>query len=583
LTAAGLLVVPAAVLTASVPAHTEPVAAPAPQSAQADGGPVRPGDLTGGPAFRTQFHRLVGYDPASDTLVAQPESMAEVAALDARTGAVRWRHDLTTAGAYGTVLWSQPDLGGGTVLVNTFRRDTAAGELAALSTRTGEVRWAMPLTDRTEAMASGPVVIVSEPAADSRPDALSGGSSDAFPGASPDAFSGGSRDAAGRDSSSGVRGGSSDAFSGGSSDAARGDSSDAARGDSSGGVRGGASGGARSDLSGGAPAAGTFSAVSVGGGDRLWGGELPEGCDVEAAAGDGSTVAIKTRCEDGAILEIRDARDGTLRSRTTLDNAQLDGAQPADDGLGLLVRDGATIVRGARSFQLFAPGGRRLVDRDGDGCVEFCAAAVEGDTVIVAHSGGRTDRTDGALEAFALADGTPRWRAERTVRALVRTGGRLYAVGPAPDPIPFLAVTGVGARGVSAQYATEVPAKAAPQPGSALLVEGDGGELAWYRIRPVEPPAGYLGSAATWPDPCGVLPRTELTRRLPRQRVSARRTGDTTCTFTGAKGPVVHVAVLWSGADEASTLRRYQVIGKTEAVQRFGTLLVSVTTVRDGR
>jgi hypothetical protein len=203
---------------------------------------------------------------------------------------------------------------------------------------------------------------------------------------------------------------------------------------------------------------------------------------------------VRLSCGDQDRLEIRDAHNGTLRSRTVLDPAADDG------GLGLLVRDGATLVRGARTFALFAPDGRRLAERTGDGCAELCDLAVEGGVALVAQSGGSTDRTDGALEAFGLHDGAVRWRAERAVRALVREGGRLYAVGPAPHAGPSLAVSGVDERGASAAYPTAVPAAAAPQPGSALLVR-DGGRLAWYRIRPVQP------SGAPPPkDPCRVAP-----------------------------------------------------------------------------
>ncbi|MGI5239133.1 PQQ-binding-like beta-propeller repeat protein [Dactylosporangium sp. CA-139066] len=606
--AAGLLVVPAAVLTASVAAEPVPVVAPPSESAAGDGG-LRPGDLVRGAAFDASGRDVVGYDPTADVLVAQTRSGAELAGLDAHTGTVRWRRALDTGGAYGTVLWSQTDLGGGSVLVNTFRRDTKAGELTALSTRNGEVRWRMPLTTRTEAMAAGPAIVVGEPARDSSSaqwadtrDAPGGSdvsdlSADARPPArkaratpspaptmgphlepspSPTARPRGKPGAKataeatagppatasarprGRANKNAVQptGGPSagDAATTGAGDPGR---SRIGRVDEDAGrvaVRD-------------APPPGTLTAVAAGDGGRLWTADLPEGCDLRAAAGDGRTVALRVACDGDDHLEIRDAHSGALRSRTDLDAAADDG------GLGLLVRDGATLVRGPRTFELFAPDGRHLVDRVGDGCAEYCDLAVEGDVAIVAQSGGSIDRTDGALEAFDLADGAERWRVERTVRALVREGGRLYAVGPAPDPVPFLAVAGVGERGVSPQYATTVPAAATPQPGPALLVRsGDG--LAWYRIRPVGRPAGYLGGAPTRPDPCAVLPAADVAGRLGRQPVTAHRDGAAACTLTSAKGGV-EVKILWAGVDEASAIQRYRMI-EGDGVQRFGTVVVKI-------
>ncbi|GAA2383019.1 hypothetical protein GCM10010170_091760 [Dactylosporangium salmoneum] len=540
--AAGLLVVPAAVLTASVAAHPEPAPTPPTGPATAERAP-RPGDLVRGAAFGASMPDVVGYDPAADVLVAQPQARTELAGLDAHTGAQRWRRPLDAGGALGTVLWAQSDLSGGSVLVNTFHRDTKAGELTALSTRTGEVRWRMPLTTRTTAMAAGPAVLVAEPAQQAspmrwatapdkadkpetpkpragRPDRMVFGPQAAPPRAQP----GRARLGAGDD---------------------------------------GAEAAARTT-----PTPGTINALAAGDGGRLWSAELPDGCDLRAAAGDGRTVAVRLACADGDRLELREARGGKLRAAAELDPEADDG------GLGLLVRDGATLVRGTRTFSVFGPGGKRLVERSGDGCAEFCDLAVEGGVAVVAQSGGASDHTDGALEAFALSDGKQRWRAERTVRVLVREGGRLYAVGPAPAPVPFMAVSGVAEDGPSASYATALPATATAQPGSALLVR-DGGELAWYRIRPVPRPAGYLGGAAQRPDPCKVLPPAELRDRFAGKPVTAQRDGDATCTLSSPK-TTLRVDVLWAGTDEAQAIQRYRMMGNADA-KRFGTVVVAVT------
>ncbi|WP_432992819.1 PQQ-binding-like beta-propeller repeat protein [Dactylosporangium sp. CA-233914] len=612
-TAAGLLVVPAAVLTASVAAHPQPVAAPSLETATADAG-GRPGDLVRGASFEMAMRDLVGYDPTAGTIVAQADAGAELAGIDAHTGAVRWRRQLDDSGEYGTVLWSQNDLGAGSVLVNSLAKNSRAAELTALSTRTGEVRWRMPLTARTEAMAAGPALLVGEPAPDSSSMRWAN-PRDAprdDPGATPtrNAENGGKPTKSPSTATWGPRaartpGTKTSATSGAarktrvnasptagpglgpSPSPSPSPSKAAGNGKDQGRSRiGHADEDAGSVVTRNAPEPGTFSAVAAGDGGRLWTAELAEGCELRAAAGDGKTTAVRLACGEHDRLEIRDARTGALRSRTELDPVADDG------GLGLLVRDGATLVRGARTFQVFGPDGARLVARDGDGCAEFCDLAVEGDVAIVAQSGGSTDRADGALEAFALADGAERWRAERTVRALVREGGRLYAIGPAPQPVPFLAVSGVGERGVSAPVATALPAGAIPQRGSAVLVaddrsrsgkadgrtrsgsgKGDVG-LAWYRIRAVDTPAGYLGGAVQRPDPCRVVPPGDLAKRLGKQRVTAHRDDAATCTFTNGKD-AVRVRVLWAGTDEDSAKQRFDVV-KGDSVQRYGSVVVGI-------
>jgi hypothetical protein len=618
--AAGLLVVPAAVLTASVAAHPEPVVTPPSGAAAADAG-LRPADVIRGAAFESEMGDLVGYDPTADVIVAQADSGTELTGIDAHTGAVRWRRKLDSAGAYGTVLWSQSDLGAGSLLVNSYRRDTKTAELTALSTRTGEVRWRMPLTTRTEAMAAGPATLVGEPAESSSPmrwanprDAPESGPTPTPTRSRKSAITDETRESAKVNATPASSWGphaakktpapkttsASPANTSGAAHQMRANANANANANvtpqpsakpqpsatpqpSAGAGKDGSVGRSRighTDEDAGtvptrdAPEAGKINAVAAGDGGRLWSADLPEGCDLRAAAGDGTTTALRLACTDSDRLEdrleIRDARTGALRSRTTLDPGADDG------GLGLLVRDGATLVRGARTFQLYGPDGRRLVQRDGDGCAEYCDLAVEGDVAIVAQSGGGVDRTDGALEAFALADGAQRWRAERTVRALVREGGRLYAVGPAPRPVPFTAVSGVGEHGVSAPYATMLPAGAVPQRGSAMLV-ADGEQLAWYRIRPVEQPAGYLGGAVERPDPCRVLPAGEVAERLGRQAVSAHRDDVVTCTFTAAKDKgTLRVQVLWAGTDEASAIRRYDIV-QQDGVERVGAVIVATT------
>nr|BFE61322.1 hypothetical protein GCM10020063_058480 [Dactylosporangium thailandense] len=590
--AAGLLVVPAAVLTASVAAHPEPPVSPSFETATTSGAGLRAGDLVRGATFATTARDLVGYDPTADIIVTQAGAGTELTGIDAHTGTVQWRRRLDTSGEYGTVLWSQNDLGAGSVLVNTYHRDTKKAELTALSTRTGTVRWRMPLTARTEAMAAGPALLVGEPAEHASPmqwadprDAPRTGKSakSATPAASrrgaiPEATWGphAAKSAAATPKPKASKSAAKTPEPSGAAHNmhvnAQPTPGDQKTGDEGRSRIGHTDEDAATVATRSAPGAGTINAVAAGDGGRLWSAELPEGCDLRATAGDGRTTALRLACtEDDRLedrLEIRDARTGALRSRTTIDPDADDG------GLGLLVRDGATLVRGERTFQLFGPDGKRLVQRDGDGCADFCDLAVEGDVAIVAQSGGSTDRTDGALEAFALADGHERWRAERTARALVREGGRLYAVGPAPQPAPFTAVSGVGEHGVSAPYATMLPADAVPQRGSAVLVS-DGERLAWYRIRPVEQPPGHLGGAADRPDPCAVLPAAEVAKRLGKRQASAHRDDDTTCTYTTVKGhDTLRVQVLWAGVDEASAIQRYDVI-RHDDVERVGTVIVA--------
>ncbi|MFB9442791.1 PQQ-binding-like beta-propeller repeat protein [Dactylosporangium vinaceum] len=595
--AAGLLVVPAAVLTASVAAHPEPVAAPPFETSTLDGG-VRAGDVVRGAAFPTKAGDLVGFDPTADTLVAQAAAGTELTGLDAHTGTVRWRRKLDDAGAYGTVLWSQNDLGAGSVLVNAYDRGSRAAELAALSTRTGETRWRMPLSARTQAMAAGPATLVGEPAESSSPmrwadprdapkttkspaparkaevDRVKATPTSWGPHAKKDAKkSPPPSPSPSTKTKTKTKAGTKPTPT--ATPTTTPTPTPAKTDDrTSGRARIG-----HTDEDAGtvptrdAPDPGKINAVSAGDGGRLWSADLPEGCDLRAAAGDGKTTALRLACTAGDRvedrLEIRDARTGALRSRTALDPAADDG------GLGLLVRGGATLVRGARTFQLFAPDGHRLVQRTGDGCAEYCDLAVEGGVAVVAQSGAAADPTDGALEAFALTDGAERWRADRTVRALVREGGRLYAVGPAPQPVPFTAVSGVGEHGLSDPFATMLPAGAVPQRGTAMLVADNAG-LAWYRIRPIEQPPGYLGGATDRPDPCAAVPRAEVAKRLGRPGGSAHRDDTTTCTFTsGSK--TLRVEVLWAGTDEPSAIARYNVV-KGEDIERYGTVVVATRT-----
>ncbi|MFI5912503.1 PQQ-binding-like beta-propeller repeat protein [Dactylosporangium sp. NPDC051541] len=583
--AAGLLVVPAAVLTASVAAHPEPVVTPPFETSTLDGG-LRSGDVAAGAAFATKAGDLVGFDPTADTLVSQADAGTELTGLDAHTGAVRWRKKLDESGAYGTVLWSQSDLGAGSLLVNSYDRDAKTAQLTALSTRTGEARWRMPLTTRTQAMAAGPATLVGEPAENSSPMQWANPRDAPKTTAKPEkvkatpSWGPHAKKSAKKSPSASVSPTPTRSPSASPSPKAAGKTSEQHSGRSR---MGHADEDAGTVPTRDGPDAGKINAVSAGDGGRLWSADLPEGCDLRAAAGDGRTTALRLACtENDQVedrLEIRDAHTGALRSRTTLDPAADDG------GLGLLVRDGATLVRGARTFQLFAPDGHRLVERAGDGCAEYCDLAVEGDVAVVAQSGAAADTTDGALEAFALADGAERWRADRTVRALVREGGRLYAVGPAPRPVPFTAVSGVGEHGVSAPYATMLPAGAVPQRGSAMLVAA-GDRLTWYRIRPIEPPAAYLGGATDRPDPCRVLPPAEIAKRLDRQRVTAHRDDATTCTFTSVQEAkdvkdvkqTLEVQVLWAAADEAAAIRRYDLM-KSDDVERYGTVIV---TTRSG-
>jgi outer membrane protein assembly factor BamB len=543
-----------------VPAHPGPIVSPSPGGSSADASP-RPGDLIAGATFKSKAHDIVGYDPTADVIVAQPDSADELQGIDAHTGTVRWRHPLDSGAGFGTVLWSQSDLGAGSVLVNTFRRDTKAAELVALSTRTGEVRWKTTMTTRTEAMAAGPAILVGEPEPDAAammwanvvdpPTRSDKAGKRKKPSASPGPPSRGP--AAKNGAATGTQDGRpSPAPVATPAPSGRGKARLAGRAD---------------ELE---TKTGAIIAVAAGNGERLWTADLPDGCDLRAAAGDGATIAARLACGDTDRLELRDARTGELRSRTDLDPAGDDG------GLGLLVRDGATLVRGARSFDVFAPDGRRLAHRDGDGCAEYCDVAVERGVVVVAQSGGITDRTDGVLQAFALADGAERWRADRTVRALVREGGRLYAIGPAPDPVPFLTVTGVAESGVSSAFATAVPADDQPQRGSAVLAEGAGGTLAWYRLRPVDEPAGYLGGAVQRPDPCAVLPYAELLKRFGKQPVTTTRAGEAECVYTPAKGEPVRLKVLWADDDEASAKARYEIIERPD-LQRFGTVVVTIT------
>jgi hypothetical protein len=160
------------------------------------------------------------------------------------------------------------------------------------------------------------------------------------------------------------------------------------------------------------------------------------------------------------------------------------------------------------------------------------------------------------------------------VRALVREGGRLYAVGPAPQPVPFATVSGVGEHGVSAAYATTLPAGALPQRGSAMLVS-DGERLSWYRIRPIEQVPGYLGGAVERPDPCRVLSPAEVAKQLGGKHPTAHRDDDATCTFTAENDrDTLRVQVLWAGTDEASAIKRYDIV-KRDGVQRVGSVIVA--------
>jgi len=329
-----------------------------------------------------------------------------------------------------------------------------------------------------------------------------------------------------------------------------------------------------------------LSALDSATGKERWRAALPTGCEVVSTAADGTTVALQLRCDNRTELQLRAAKDGALRSQTTLEIA----VDAPADGVGLLVRDGTTVVRGARSFQVFAADGRRLVDRPDEGCFEYCDVALDGDTVLLAHSGSITDPADGALEAIALADGRIRWRSNLTVDALVRTAGHLYAVGPAPQPVPFLTIAAVAADGAAPALATDVPAlnrpqvdpvalllaldgtrRRPPETVPALLISHPAGDgdllLEWHRVRPRtgRRAGGYLGdsTAPGWPDACAALTPADLRTLLGRTPAAATDLSaaggppHSRCRYTAGAGSFT-VETLWSGVDEADVVARWQ-------------------------
>ncbi|UWP79360.1 PQQ-like beta-propeller repeat protein [Dactylosporangium fulvum] len=507
--AAGLLV-PSALLTGSVPRSLPaPPATPAPPAA-AD----LPGSalLVRDAVLRTELVKehgtVVGYDPGADVLVTQAKDFREVTGVDGRDGTRRWRRALNTAGSYATVLWSQPDLSAGSVLVNGSTAD--GGVLFALATEDGEVRWRTGLAPRTEATAAGPAVLLTIPGA------------------------------------------------------------------------------ARARLT----------ALSAATGTSMWTVTLPDGCEVARVAGDRTTVAVELRCGDRLTLQVRDATDGRLRAETVLQ--RVDPVEPPGDGPGLLVRDGATIVRDSRTFRLFGPDGRLLADRPSDGCTGLCDVLVEEGVAVVAHSGRAEDPDDGAVEAIGLADGTVRWRAKIQARYLLRRDGQLFAVGPAPRPVPFLVVHPLDVTGGARPgLATELPGPALLATSAGrLLIEADD-RLAWHHpvTRAGGPPA-FLG-AADWPDACAALTDTDLaTLRVPtgRDDRSARDAGTTRadvtapagparaeCHFSASQGPAVTVSILWAADDDLGARRRFTAItGDRRPVDVPGAD-AAVRTERSGR
>ncbi|MEU7870873.1 hypothetical protein [Dactylosporangium sp. NPDC049140] len=113
--AAGLLVVPAAVLTASVAAHPEPPILPSFGTSATSPGAnpgAHPGDLLRGATFETAARDLVGYDPTADIIVTQAEAGTELTGIDATparsAGAAGWTPRATWARSCGRrAIWAR--------------------------------------------------------------------------------------------------------------------------------------------------------------------------------------------------------------------------------------------------------------------------------------------------------------------------------------------------------------------------------------------------------------------------------------------------------------------------------------------
>ncbi|MFB9182381.1 PQQ-binding-like beta-propeller repeat protein [Dactylosporangium sucinum] len=529
--AAGVLV-PSAVLTGSVPGVVPAGAPPAGPPAADLAGPAR---LVDGGALRLPYSTIVGYDRDADVIVGQSADYRVVAAMSGRDGRERWRRDLRTGDRSATVLWSQPELAGGTVLLNGTTRGSGEGALVALDTRTGDVRWRATLAAQAEATAAGPAVLVTTP-----PET----------GAAPPS----NRSAREAATSSRRARRTTDRHSPATTD--RSAATDPSTGANA----------ATADPAGG----GRVTALSTATGNLLWEAALPEGCAAGGVAGDRVSVAVELRCGERNELEVRAAGSGRVLART--------GLGPGD-GFAPIVRDGVTVLRDARSFQVFGRDGRRLADRPGEVCAERCDAAVRDGVVVVAHDGKRDDPDDAAIEGIGLGDGRVRWRANVAAAHLVTAGGRLYAVGPAPRPVPFLVVHGIDAeRGPGAGLASEVPYRkgAATGLGDRVLVTGAAGAR-WYTIVPQpSPPA-----EPPWPDACRALDPADLGavfRKEDPDVVDVTVPGapaHAECRFDVARGPAVTVSVLWAGADAR---RRFSALepGPEEVRGRGGT----VTTVR---
>ncbi|WP_238017978.1 PQQ-binding-like beta-propeller repeat protein [Dactylosporangium sp. AC04546] len=315
---------------------------------------------------------------------------------------------------------------------------------------------------------------------------------------------------------------------------------------------------------------GRVTALDVATGKVRWDAALPEGCAAGAVAGDRTTVAVVLRCGERNEVQILDAGTGRVLART--------GIGPGD-GIAPIVRDGVTMLRDARSFQVFAPDGRRLADRAGEVCAEQCDAAVEDGVAIVAHGGSRDDPDDAAVEGIALADGRPLWRARVAAAHLVAAGGRLYAVGPAARPVPFLVVHDIDAEhGPGAGLVSEVPYRkgAATALGGRVLGTGAAGAR-WYTIVPERRPP----VSPQWPDACRTVDAAQLAALFRKEEpdvVDVTVPGapaHAECRFDTPRGPAVTVSILWSGPDAR---RRFAVLvpGPEEVRGRNAT----VTTLR---
>ncbi|MFC7761715.1 PQQ-binding-like beta-propeller repeat protein [Catellatospora bangladeshensis] len=301
-------------------------------------------------------------------------------------------------------------------------------------------------------------------------------------------------------------------------------------------------------------------------GEKLWETRLDPGCEAEELAGDVTLVVAEVRCEKKRYLESYDPDTGESNWQVPV---SIEAEKSVDD---LDVHGDAVIIRFAKRLLVLDATGRTLLDAPTTERVSPQVVTTE-DIAVVAY----TDKADGdVVTAIARQDAKPRWRRQLAVSAMRLAQGRLFALGPLPEPLLPAGLYEIdqatGRMTVSPTHllVPDFQSLATVFDDVAVTYHWQGeiprtSVLSGYRLTPAPSPVGIAGGgpAESWPGACELLTTDEVAARATGVSYEAKPQQTTIadmalpkpaqCRYepSSVKAPVVSVGVAWSGTDPA--------------------------------